>query len=74
MMAPAVRELAQCSLHCGEGVFVDERADEGVGFERVADADGGVDLFELRDKGVVDVLVNDEAAEGGAALTCGAHG
>ena len=40
----------------------------------VADDDGGVDLFELGDEFVVDVVVDDEAAEGGAALAGGAHG
>ncbi len=61
-------------MHRVEGALVDEWADEGAGFARVADDDGGVDLFELRDELVVDAVVDDEAAEGGAALACGAHG
>ena len=61
-------------VHGVEGALVDEGADEGVGFARVADVDGGVDLFELGDELVVDAVVDDEAAEGGAALAGGAHG
>jgi len=57
-----------------EGALVDEGAYEGVGFARVADVDGGVDLFELGDELVIDAVVDDEAAEGGAALAGGAHG
>src|SRR5260370_29705633 len=61
-------------VHGVEGAFVDEGAYEGVGFAWVADVDGGVDLFELGDELVVDAVVDDEAAERGAALAGGAHG
>ncbi len=61
-------------LHGVEGALVDERADEGAAFAWVADDDRAVDLFELGDELVVDIGVDDEAAEGGAALACGAHG
>ena len=74
MVAPEARASVEGVLHGVEGALVDEWADEGVGFAWVADVDGGVDLFELRDELVVDVVVDDEAAECGAALAGGAHG
>ena len=66
--------VGQGLLHGEEGALVDERADEGAGFARVADDDGGVDLLELGDEIVVDGVVDDEAAQGRAALAGSAHG
>src|SRR6185437_7580377 len=64
----------QSGLHRVEGAGVDERTDEGVGLARVADGDGTIDLPEAWDQLVVDGVVDDEAAEGGATLAGGAHG
>ena len=61
-------------LHGVEGVSVDEGADEGFGVAWVTDGDGLVDATELGEELVVDRGVDEEAAEGGAALAGGAHG
>ncbi len=74
MVAPAAAGLFEGLLHVAEGTLVDERAYERAGFAGIADDDRGIDLFELGDELVVDGLVDDEAAERGAALACGSHG
>ena len=78
---PADEDLAALGFGVGDGVIeafatagVDERADEGAVFERIADA--GVDLLvgidEARADIIGDAFVDDESAGGGAALACGA--
>lgn len=52
----------ESTLHGEVGALVDERADQGAGFARVAYDDGGIDLLESRDELVVDGFVDDEAA------------
>ena len=67
-------EAVEGLLHGFEGLAVDEWTYEGAGIAWVADLDGAVDLFELRDEGVVYGVMHDEAAQGRAALSGGAHG
>lgn len=62
------------ALHAVEGLGGDERSDEGVLVERVADGELGVRGRQSGDEGVGDVAVDDEAAQGGAALSGGARG
>ena len=66
--------LLQCAVHGGHGIRVDQWANEGAVGERVADWQACVGFDKARDQGVVDVFVHDQAAQGGAALTCGADG
>ncbi len=61
-------------LHGFEGLLVDQGADEGVGRAGVADVDAFVDAAEFGEELVVDGRVDEQAAEGGAALAGGAHG
>lgn len=58
-------------LDSGLGV---ERAAESTSLERIADTDRLVSLGELLNELVVDLLVEQEAASGGAALTGSANG
>jgi len=66
--------LREGLLHGVEGLGVDEGAYEGFGVAGVADGDGGVDAAEFGEELVVDARVDEEAAEGGAALAGSAHG
>ena len=61
-------------MHGVEAALVDEWPYESGGFAGVAYDYRPIDLFELRDELVVDGVVDDEAAEAGAALACGSHG
>ena len=54
--------------------LVDERADERAVRARIADPHAPVDAREVRHDLVVDALVHEEAAQGGAALAGRAHG
>ncbi len=56
------------------GRFVDERPDEHAGAARVAHAEGREDRLEPGHELVGNALVNDQPAEGGAALACGSGG
>ncbi|MNZ61401.1 hypothetical protein D3C78_794970 [compost metagenome] len=68
-----VAGLDQGVLHGLEGLLVDQRADQ-VALQRVADAHLGVGGLEAADDLVLDRLVGDQAAQGGAALAGGADG
>ena len=60
--------------HVGEGGLVDEGADEDSGLARIANGEILVDGFEAVNHFLLDGIVNDEAAEGCAALAGGAGG
>ncbi|MDT4791073.1 hypothetical protein FQZ97_235060 [compost metagenome] len=66
--------FADCLLHAVESSLVDERADEGGRFQRVADRDRAIGLLQTRNELVIDALVHEETTHGGATLAGGAHG
>ena len=67
--------LVERALHRGKRLSVDQRADQGaVVVERVADRHLAPDLDEARHKRVIDAVVHEQAAKGGAALPGGAGG
>ena len=61
-------------LHAVESRLVDQRADECGGFQRVADGNGGIGLFQTRHELVIDAVMHEETAKRGAALAGRAHG
>jgi hypothetical protein len=60
--------------HLVDGSLVDQRTHESVGVEGIADADLAVGGLEALNKGGGDGLLQEEAADGGAALAGGADG
>jgi hypothetical protein len=80
-MAAADQDLAALLLDLLDGCEVvfartlgDQRPHEGVLVQRIADGDGGVGLDQLADDLVGDAVVQEEPAQGGAALARGADG
>jgi hypothetical protein len=66
--------LVEGALHALEGIPVDHGADQHGILARIADRHGGVDLREARHQAVVDALVHEKPAQGGAALARRSHG
>ena len=66
--------LLQRRVEGAGGVGVDQRADEGSAVARVADGEGFVGLLQPSDQSVRDALVDQQTAQGGAALAAGADG
>jgi hypothetical protein len=66
--------LGQGDLHALIGQFVDQGPHQGPGLAGIAHGDRGVGGFQTAHQGVGHVLVDEQAAQGGAALAGGAHG
>ncbi len=62
------RCLAECRLHAVKAGAIDQRADQCAGFERAADRHRGIGALQPRQQRVVEAVMDEEPAQGGAAL------
>ena len=62
-LAALVARAGKRGLHPLEGVAVDQRPDQGLGFERVPDPRRGVGALQSRKQGCMDGFVNDEPSQ-----------